>query len=53
MPDTGREPIVETPMQARQAEAGPSILVLLLASTALAAIVMEVDAVQDGTSTLL
>jgi hypothetical protein len=40
MPDTGRDPIVETPMQARQAEPGPSILVLLLASTALAVIVM-------------
>jgi hypothetical protein len=40
MPETGREPIVETPMQARQAEPGPSVLVMLLASTALAAIVL-------------
>jgi hypothetical protein len=40
MPETGREPIVETPMQARQAERGPSVLVMLLASTALAAIVL-------------
>jgi hypothetical protein len=40
MPDAGRDPIVETPMQVRQAEPGPSVLIMLLASTALAAIIM-------------
>jgi hypothetical protein len=33
-------PIVETPMQARQAEPGPSILLMLIASVGLAIIIL-------------
>jgi hypothetical protein len=34
--------IVETPMEARQAEPGPSVLALLTASTGLAALILGV-----------
>ena len=35
-----RGQIVETPTEARQAEAGPSVLVLLVISTALAVVIL-------------
>ena len=35
-------PIVETPTQARQAEPGPSILVILVASVGLAVIILGI-----------
>lgn len=40
MPVTSNRRIVETPTEARQAEPGPSVLVLLTASLALAAVAM-------------
>jgi hypothetical protein len=38
--DRGR--VVETPIEARQAEAGPSVLVLLVISTGLAVVILGV-----------
>jgi len=35
-------PIVETPTQARQAERGPSVLAMLIASVALAMIILGI-----------
>ena len=37
-----RDQIVETPMEARQAEPGPSVLALLTASTGLAVLILGV-----------
>jgi hypothetical protein len=37
-----RRPIVETPMQARQAERGPTVLLMLIGSVALAVIVLGI-----------
>lgn len=42
MPKRENQRIVETPTEARQAEPGPSILVLLVASIGLAVVVMTV-----------